>query len=177
MQLFDRQTETMRGPLYARPCIVAVLLALPVCRLAGQGSLSARDSVEVVRAFWRLASSQASVHDVIWLWTPVQADSESVAFSSAIQKSLATHGVPASTHRPVGDDTVVFRLVEWREERGSVRLRMSSFASTVLGSGTRRCRTGSGNSGSARVRRKGKQWEASWEGPGIHGTQACRPIP
>lgn len=167
----------MRISLRAWPWIVAVLLTLPVYRVAGQGSLSARDSVEVVRAFWRLASSQASVHDVVWLWTPEQADSESVAFSAATRMSITAYGVPASAHRPVGDDTVVFRLVEWHEEQGSVQLRMSSFVSTVLGSGTRRCRTGSGNSGNARVRRKGGQWEASWEGPGIHGTQACRPIP
>lgn len=167
----------MKAPLRAWPWIVAVLLVLPVCRLAGQGSLSTRDSVEVVRAFWRLALSQASVHDVLWLWTPVQADSESVAFSPEIQRSLAKHGIPASARRPTGDDTVVFRLVEWHEERGSVRLRVSSFASTVLGSGIRRCRTGSGNSGNARVRRRGGQWEATPEGPGVHGTQVCRPIP
>ncbi len=166
----------MKIPLRVWLWTVVALQALPAGRLAGQAPRNARDSVEVVRAFWRLAASLAPIRDVAWLWTPIEADSESVAFSPAIQASLAAQGVPASARRPVGDDTVVFRLVEWHDERGTVRLHMDSFASTVLGTGARRCRTGSGNSGRVRVRRTRGQWEASWEGPGVRGAQVCRPI-
>ncbi len=166
----------MRISLRALPWILAVLQALPVCRLAGQSLLSTQDSVEVVRAFWRLATSSAQARDVAWLWTPSQADSESVAISPAIRLSVTTQGVPASARRPVGDDTVVFRISEWRDDSGGVRLVMASFRSTVLGSGARRCRTISGNSGSVRVRRIRGRWEANWDGPGVHGAQVCRPV-
>lgn len=166
----------MKIPIRAWLRIAVALQAIPFCRLAGQAPLNAADSVAVVRAFWRLATSQVPTRGVVWFWTPERADSESVAFSPTIRATLVRHEIPASERRPVGDDTVVFRLVEWHVDKGSVRLRMSSDESTILGTGAHRCRTRSGNSGSVQVRRARGEWVANWEGPGIHGTQVCRPI-
>lgn len=161
----------------------ATLAALPLLALlsspaAAQPRLRAADSAAVVRAAWELSVGGHNERRAVWLWAPAPGDSaHGVALSPAVRAALARRNVPVSTRRPAGDDTVVFRLVDWRADADGILLQVESAWTTVLGSGARRCRTGSGNHERVRVARAAGAWTARWEGPSLHGDRVCLPLP
>jgi hypothetical protein len=94
-----------------------------------------------------------------------------------VMAELVQLQVPASERRPIGDDTVVFRLTRWQTDSAGVLVGFRSAWTTVLGTGARRCRTGSGNSEQFWVRLQNGEWRAERVGPVIHGDEVCRPLP
>lgn len=154
----------------------ATLAAAPDC-VAAQPRLTAADSAAVVQAAWHHSADAHVPRRAVWLWTPPPGDTlRGVPLSPAVRRALAKAGVPVSDRRPAGDDTVVFRLVEWRSNAGGIRLEVWSEWTTVLGTGARRCRTGSGNRSGVQVQRVAGAWVAMWDGPQLHGDRVCNPI-
>jgi hypothetical protein len=136
------------------------------------------DSVQVIHAAWRAASDGHAPRRAVVLWSASPSDTgQAVRLSSALRDSLARMGVRLESRQMVGDDTVHFRLTKWeRDSLGDV-LEFRSSWSTILGSGARACRTGSGNVERFRVLRVNRGWMATRSGPVIHGDRACVPIP
>jgi hypothetical protein len=144
---------------------------------AGQAAVTAADSAALVQAAWAVVARGHGAGRVLWLWAPSAADTARVVpLSGEVRAALTRLGVPASAHRPAGDDTVVVRLTAWRADAGGVLLEVESAWTTVLGTGPRRCRTGSGNHERIRVRRSAAAWAALRDGPVLHGDRVCAPI-
>ena len=166
-----------RATLHVVACAAAALI-VPPRAAAGQAALSAADSADIVRAAWTLVTGGYGAHRVLWLYAPATADTARVVpFSAAVRAALVGLGVPAAARRPSGDDTVVVRVIAWRDDAGGISLQVASSWTVVLGAGTRRCRTGSGNHERIRVSRSAGAWTAVRDGPILHGDRVCVPIP
>ena len=153
------------------------LLASVALEASAQLPRGASDSAAVVRAAWELVVSGHVRRRVVRLWSPSSTDTSlAAALSPSVRDALLQGGVPVSEHRPVGDDTVVVHLRSWRVVGGATLLEVESAWTTVLRTGPRRCRTGSGNRELLRVTREARAWVALREGPSVHGDRACTPI-
>lgn len=153
------------------------LLTSVALEASAQLPRSAADSIAIVRAVWEVVVSGHAGRRAAALWSPSSTDTFSVvALSPVVRNALMQSGVPVSAHRPVGDDTVVVRVRSWRTEGGATLLEVESAWTTVLGSGARRCRAGSGNWELLRVTREARAWVAIREGPTMHGDRECAPI-
>lgn len=144
-----------------------------------QRALTQDDSVAIVRAAWDAFTKGARVGPcapALWLWTPVHDTARFVALSPAARVALVMDGVPASTRRPLGDDTLVVRITGWRPDSAGATLELSSLRMLVLGSGAHRCRTGGGAVQHFRVRPRGTEWIATPVGPALIGDLGCTPI-
>jgi hypothetical protein len=146
---------------------------------SAQRALTQSDSAAIVRAAWDVATDDFHTGRdawVLWLWTPTADTARSVAFSPALRVALIMQGVPASTRRPAGDDTVVVRVTRWRTDAASVTIELQSAWTTLLGASAHRCRTGSGNIEHFRVDARGAEWIARRVGAVTHGDGGCRPL-
>jgi len=164
-------------------------VALSVCagQVGAQGiasatsdsKMTASDSAAVVLEAWRALMSEYDAPRVAWLWTPSNRDtSQVIPFGAGVTNALVQEGVPASSRRPLGRDTAVFRLTDWKAKTGreQVKLKVVSELTTVLGSGTQRCRTRSGNVQHVLVTRSGGSWKAERVGPVLVGDGVCKPF-
>jgi hypothetical protein len=156
-------------------------LALISARPPAAGShpkLTQADTVAIVRAVWESMpmTSSHTLDPAPWLWTPTTRDSiVAIRLSDAVVKALAQQGLPASTRRPRGDDTVVFHITKLKNG-GRVELQLVSEWTTVLGTGSRRCRTGGGDVADFRVTRTSTGWTAKVLTVEV-GDDVCVPIP
>lgn len=165
------------------PLLILLAAGLHACRSVApasathdRGALTLRDTVSVLAAFWHTAAAGHEGRRATALHLPEVG--AGFITSEAVRVALRQRGVPASERPPAGDDTVVFRLREWSADSGGgVRLDVSSAWTTVLGTGSRRCRTGSGNVENYRVAPSSAGWFAELVGPVTHGARACVPIP
>lgn len=164
--------------------ILATVFAAAVClspaRAASQtAGMSSRDSAAIIRQAWKTVSigyTRFSPGELV-LWAPANPDSaHTVPLSPALGAALAQEGVPVSAHRPAGDDTVAFVITQWQPDSAGAVLEFRSRWTTVLGSGSRTCRTSSGNVERVRVRRQGDAWTAEALMPVMHGDTVCEPI-
>jgi hypothetical protein len=164
--------------------LVALVTLVGGCRasshaqVATPSTLNARtDTIDILEAVWHAATSGHTRLRVPWLYLP-QTDTGMVPMSSEVRAALGRRGIPASAREPTGDDTVVFRVRRWQSATSAASLvQVSSKWTTVLASGTRRCRTGSGNSESYQAVRTASGWAATLSGPVMHGDKVCVPIP
>lgn len=145
-----------------------------------QTSVQARtvsDSVQIFHAAWRVATDGHLGRRALVLWAPVPTDTGAVVrLSPQIHDSLAHLGVALEARREVGDDTVHIRITKWERDSIGDVLEFRSSWTTILRSGTRVCRTGSGNVERFRVRYLNGRWTAERVGPIIHGDRECVPI-
>ncbi len=147
------------------------------CATAQSLTGARKDTVDILDAVWRVATPNHQKSRVPWLYVPAK-DTGVVTVSDAVRSALEQQGVAASARRPTGDDTVVFRVTRWKVDTGgTMLLRLNSHWTAVLGSGVRRCRTGSGNSENYRVARSGAGWSAVRLNPVFHGDNVCVSIP
>lgn len=146
---------------------------------SAQRVLTQSDSAAIVRAVWNTATEDFRDQrraPVLWLWAPPTDAPRVVGLSPALRVALIMQGVPASTRRPTGDDTVVVRLTTWRTDSTSVTVELQSSWTTLLGNPAHRCRTGSGNVEHYRVDARGTEWVVRRVGSVTHGDSGCRPI-
>lgn len=99
-----------------------------------------------------------------------------VSVSPELRALLVRSGVPASERRPLGDDTVVFHVATWQADSAGVLIEFKSAWTTILGRLGSRCRTGSVNYESVRVRHREQGWSAEPIFPVMHGDDVCVPI-
>jgi hypothetical protein len=171
--------------MYSRVLSVALLTvgcsAAPRRAAVSQEAVVQADSAAIVRAVWAAATDgwrARAARQVLWLWAPSAADTTQVVpLSPAVRDALVRQGVPASARRPAGDDTVVMHLTAWQADSGGVDVEVVSGWTVVLGSGSRRCRAGSGNVERFAVRRRGGGWAIERARPILHGDRVCAPIP
>ena len=164
----------MRRAFFAAPFVIGS--GLLQSTEAQDPVLRASDSAAVVYAAWRLASDGHSGHRALWFWIPSAPDTgDVVPLSFAVHAALVRLQVPAFSGRPAGDDTVVFRLTQWKTDSAGVLLEFRSAWTTILGAGDRRCRTHTGNVEQFRVSRE-REWKATRAGPVLHGDGMCGPI-
>lgn len=160
--------------------VFAAALCLSPARAVSQtAGMSRGDSAAIIRHAWKTVASGYTRFKPgeLALWTPSKPDSaHTVPLSPALGAQLVQQGVPASARRPAGDDTVVFVVTKWQPDSAGVVLEFRSRWTTVLGSGSRRCRTSSGNVERVRVRRRGDAWTAEALMPVMHGDTVCKPI-
>lgn len=162
-----------------RALLVALTGALAACRGGGAmptpalGSVSSpRDTADVLEAVWRLPVSRFTSDGHRWLYLPTT-DSVAFGFSDGVRNDLVQRGVPASTRRPVGHDTVVVEIRRWsRDSTGDIVLevisRWTHMSTRVKGI----CMSG-GNTEQFRVHRADTGWHAANHG-GVHGNGYCR---
>jgi hypothetical protein len=147
------------------------------------------DTVAAIRAAWKAmtganliaaeptltTNSARSVPP--WLWTSPDRESRgTIPISEGVSSELARQGIPTSARRPRGDDTVVFRIAKWTGD-GPAELQFVSEWTTVLGSGSRSCRTGGGFVANVRAIRAAGGWTAKLLMPVEVGDDVCVPIP
>jgi hypothetical protein len=164
-----------------RPAIlVFIMLAVPLAgcgatnpQRAGAPQMTARaDTVDVLEAVWRSAASGHRVGRVTWLYLP-EVDTAYLTASAQVRRTLTQRGVRASTHRPLGHDTVVYRVRRWTQEPGGAQVLDLVSRWTTLVSG--QCRS-AGNSETYRVHRASSGWSAALAGPVAHGDGACETL-
>jgi hypothetical protein len=160
-------------------CVVATLAfwVKPVSAQRAQGiALSSGDSAAVLRSAFRFVTQGHNARQrVLWFWTPSSADSNALSFSPDVRAILTASGLTVSENRPVGDDTVVFRVRSWKVDSAGVLLEIRSEWTQVRRANPP-CRTGSANVERLRLRRADGEWVTSHEGPVVHGDNACAPL-
>ena len=135
------------------------------------------DSAAILHAAWRAVTASYTAPRPLWLWAPSTRDTGDVLLlSPGLRAALVQRQIPAFARRPAGEDTIVFRLTQWQLDSAGVLLQFRSAWTTVLGSGERRCRTGSGNVEHFRVRWDKGEWKAARSGTVLHGDGLCRPV-
>lgn len=160
-------------------CVVATLAfsVAPVSAQRAPGiALSSGDSAAVLRTAFRFVTEGHNRRRrVLWFWTPSRADSNALAFSPDVRAILTASGLTVSENRPVGDDTVVFRVHSWKVDSANVLLEIRSEMTEVLRSNPP-CRTGSGSIQRVRLTRSSGEWVAAYAGPTIVGDNVCTPL-
>jgi hypothetical protein len=143
-----------------------------------EAAVAISDGAAILHAAWKVATAGGHSGRALWFWAPASQDtSRALPISTALRAALVQLQVPASERRPIGDDTVVFRVTRWQPDSAGVLVGLYSAWTTVLGTGARRCRTGSGNSEQFRVRLENGEWRAERVGPVAHGDNICVPLP
>lgn len=160
--------------------LTVLALALTGCKSARATLTSAdvvreqTDTTDVLEAIWRVPVSSMTLNGERWLYLP-DADSAAVTVSEAVRAALAQRGVPASTRRPVGHDTIVYQVRRWaRDPSGASILTLASSWTRMSKSVPSLCTTG-GNEETYRAHRSGTGWEAERIGRGLHGNGYCKP--
>lgn len=112
--------------------LIALILGLAACPSARRAPMRAgmaysrADTVDVLEAVWRVPVHAYTGAGVRWLYLP-DADSAALTVSDTVRETLARRGVPASGRRPMGHDTVVYRVQRWtRDSTGNPVLAISS---------------------------------------------------
>jgi S-formylglutathione hydrolase FrmB len=159
--------------------VLAAAVAIPVGVASGQIAAPRVDTVAVVRAVWNAVTvnwKRPADDPVLWFWAPAEPNSTgAIPLSATVRAALMRGGVPASTHQPAGDDTLVFRLASWRDTSVGVNVELASRLTTVLRGGHRACRARSGSFERFLVRHRGSVWTAE-PGRAMVGDNACGPI-
>jgi hypothetical protein len=160
-------------------CALATLASAvtPVAAQSPQAlALSRGDSAEILRSAFRFATQgHNSRRRVLWFWTPSRPDSGALSFSPDVRAILLASGLTASENRPVGDDTVVFRVVSWQPIPAGAKLTLQS-QWTEVRQARAPCRAGSANHAVVRVQRQNGDWVAAFDEPVVHGDEVCRPV-
>ena len=160
-------------------CLVCASMARSqdVRATASRPSIARQDSAAAFREAWRLVVSGHTGRRAVSLWMPASHDTATAArISPGLNQLLKTQAVPISTQRIVADDTVVFRVLSWQRDSVGELFVFRSTWTTILGPSGRRCRTGSVNHATVRVRREMGRWLAEYAGPVFHGDDVCTPI-
>jgi hypothetical protein len=141
--------------------------------------VTSQDSVAIVRAVWRTVTAGHASHRAVRLLSPLARDTVGIVpLSPTIIDRLVRGGISIVPRRQAGDDTVVFRITRWESDPDSRRviLEIRSSWTTVLGTGARACRTGSGNVEQLRVSYRAGEWTSEQRGPVMHGDNVCVPL-
>jgi hypothetical protein len=141
--------------------------------------VTSHDSVAILRAAWRTVTAGHTSRRAVRLWSPLARDTvRIVLLSRAIIDGLVRGGISVVPRRQAGDDTVVFQITRWQSDPDSRRviLEIRSSWTTVLGTGARACRTGSGNVEQIRVSYRDGEWTSEQRGPVMHGDNVCVPL-
>jgi hypothetical protein len=143
--------------------------------LASTGMVrTAADTADVLEVVWRVRATSMTIAGVEWLYLP-NADSAALTVSDAVRAALVQRNVPASAHRPMGHDTVVYQVVRWtRDAGGNPVLVLSSAWSFISKRAPEYCMTG-GNTETFRTRSGGTGWQAERIGQILHGNGYCNP--
>jgi hypothetical protein len=147
--------------------------------LRASSKITSSDSVAIVRAAWQTVTAGHASRRVVRLWSQLAPGIVGlVPLSRTIIDALVREGIPVVSRRQAGDDTVVFHIARWQSDPDSRRvvLEIRSAWTTVLGAGTRACRTGSGNIEQLRVTRGDRKWRSEQRGPVMHGDNVCVPL-
>lgn len=151
-------------------------LLICLCSTVGASQSASGDTAAVLTALWRQLNRDGSTA-VPRLFMPNDQGHGAIGVSDEVRAILTRSGIPVSSTRPAGDDTIVFRVVRWTTERsGSVLVEFRSESTTILGTGTRQCRARSGSAGSYRIHRAHDGWVTELVGPVIAGDDICRPV-
>ena len=156
----------------------ALVLTLAGCRGASlrptpEGAVrSPGDTADVLAAVWEVPASNLTGSGVRWLYLP-STDSAAFTASAAVRAALVARGVPASTRRPAGHDTVVFRVDRWARDSAGWPVLTVSSGWTHLSTSTPAICMSAGNVETYRARRTRAGWEAERSGPGLHGGGYC----
>ena len=170
--------------------ILAICATMSVCGawlVAGAQSapvrassqITSQDSVAIVRAAWRTVTAGHASRRAVRLWSPPARDTVGIfPLSPTIIDGLVRGGISVVQRRQAGDDTVVFQITRWQSDPDSRRviLEIRSSWTTVLGTGARACRTGSGNVEQLRVSYRNGEWTSEQRGPVMHGDNVCVPL-
>ena len=149
----------------------------PPVRASSQ--VTSHDSVAIVRAAWRTVTASHASHRAVRLWSPLARGTVGIVpLSRSIIDGLVRGGISVVPRRQAGDDTVVFQITRWQSDPHSRRviLEINSSWTTVLGTGARACRTGSGNVEHLRVSYRNGEWTSERWGPMMHGDNVCVPL-
>jgi len=141
--------------------------------------ITSHDSVAIVRAAWRTVTASHASRRAVRLWSPLARDTvRIVLLSRTIIDGLVRGGISVVPRRQAGDDTVVFQITRWQSDPDSRRviLEINSSWTTVLGTGARACRTGSGNVEHLRVSYRNGEWISEQRRPVLHGDNVCVPL-
>ena len=141
--------------------------------------VTSHDSVAIVRAAWRTVTAGHASRRAVRLWSPLARDTVGIVpLSRTIIDGLVRGGISVVPRRQAGDDTVVFQITRWQSDpdSGRVILEIRSSWTTVLGTGARACRTGSGNVEQLPVSYRDGQWRSEQRGPVMHGDNVCVPL-
>jgi hypothetical protein len=141
--------------------------------------VTSQDSVAIVRAAWRTVTAGHASHRAVRLLSPRARDTVGIVpLSPAVIDGLVRGGISIVSRRQAGDDTVVFQITRWQSDPDSrqVVLEIRSSWTTVLGTGARACRTGSGNVEHLRVSYGDGEWRSEQRGPVMHGDNVCVPL-
>jgi hypothetical protein len=140
--------------------------------VGGHGVSARTDTVDVLEAVWRSATSGHHVSRVTLLYLP-EADTANLTASAQVRRTLTQRGVRASTHLPVGHDTVVYRVRRWTQEQdGAQLLDVVSRWTTLISGDPSLCRS-AGNTETYRAHRGPSGWSAALAGPVAHGQGIC----
>lgn len=155
--------------------LVAGAQGVPV-RASSQ--VTSHDSVAIVRAAWGTVTAGHASRRAVRLWSPLARDTRIVPLSRTIIDRLVRGGISVVPRQRAGDDTVVFQITRWKSDPDSRRavLEIHSSWTTVLGTGARACRAGSGNIEQLAVSYRDGQWRSEPRGPVMHGDNACVPL-
>ena len=157
-------------------CLVAGAQTTPG-RASSQ--VTSLDSIAIVRAAWRTVTAGHASRRAVRLWSPLVRDTVPIVpLSRTIIDSLIRGGISVVPRQQAGDDTVVFQITRWQADPRSRRviLEIRSSWTTVLDTGVRACRTGSGNVEQLRVSYRDGQWRSEQRGPVMHGDNVCVPL-
>ena len=156
--------------------LVAGAQGVPV-RASSQ--VTSHDSVAIVRAAWGTVTAGHASRRVVRLWSPPIRDTvRIVPLSRTIIDGLVRGGISVVPRQQAGDDTVVFQITHWKSDPDSRRVVLDIHSSwtTILGTGARACRAGSGNIEQLAVSYRDGQWRSEQRGPVMHGDNACVPL-
>ena len=111
------------GPMRSTVPLILLTVSLTGCwgtrpALASAGIVrTAADTADVLEAVWRVRATSMTIAGVEWLYLP-NADSAALTVSDAVRAALVQRNVPASAHRPMSRDTVVYQVRRWTSEAG-----------------------------------------------------------
>jgi hypothetical protein len=145
---------------------------------ASSSPVTSYDSIAIVRAAWRTVTAGHPSDRALRLWSPpARGMVRMVRLSRTVIDSLVRGGISVVPRRQAGDDTVVFQITRWQSDSDTRRvvLEIRSSWTTVLGTGARACRTGSGNVERIPVSYRNGQWRSEPRGPVMHGDKVCIP--
>jgi len=131
----------------------------------------------VPEVVWKIATSVHASRYALLPLSPITPDTViGIAMSASLRQGLVERGV-ALTHRiVVGDDTVVFRVIEWQRD-SSVGAAGDVLLDSKHGHGDKSVSRWPRNVEQFRLAKQDRTCEAEQFGAILHGNRACTPTP